>query len=376
MKKVGIATVCTGYNFGSALQAYATKLILNDLGFDGVLLGLKGSLIKGRDIRLKKMLVMSKRVLFHYNKFKKHIKTYKSSLSAKITEDEKMMFEKFSETYLKPYYTTWRELKKDAKSGNYYAFFAGSDQIWNSEALYVDPFYYLRFAPKQKRIAFVPSFGRSYIADYNKKVIGKYIKDFNRISVREQSAVGIVKELTGKQAECLLDPTLIVPKEKWKVELKISEINEKYILAYFLNEPSDYAKKYMQKLAEEKNMKILSIGCGGEDSTWLDVKINAGPKEFVEYLSNADYVCTDSFHGTAFSVNFGIPFFTFQRQYGNAGEQSERIKSLLSLTKMESKYEPEMKIMYEATDKEACEEILKAEREKAGKYLSEVLGLR
>lgn len=374
MKKVGIATVYTGYNFGSALQAYATKLILDDLGFEGILLRLKGSLNKGRDIRLKKLCVMSKRILLHYNQFKKHIKTYKSSLSAKITDDEKMMFEKFSDTYLKPYYTTWKKLKKEAKSRDYYAFFAGSDQIWNSEALYVDPFYYLRFAPKQKRIAFVPSFGRNYIADYNKKVIGKYIKDFNYISVRERSAVDIVKELTGKKAECLLDPTLIISKEKWKAEFEIPEINAKYILAYFLSEPSDYAKKYMQKLAEETNMEIYSIGCGGKDKYTGDVRINAGPKEFAEYLFNANYVCTDSFHGTAFSINFGIPFFTFQRQYGNAGEQSERIKSLLSLTKMGARYEPQIKIMYEAFDRELCEEILKVEREKTKKYLAEVLG--
>lgn len=96
------------------------------------------------------------------------------------------------------------------------ACFSGSDQIWNSSTLYVDPLYYLRFAPKQKRVALSPSFGRNFIADYNKNKMKKWINDYPYLSVREDSGVKLIKELTGLEAQHLLDPTLIINSEEWR----------------------------------------------------------------------------------------------------------------------------------------------------------------
>lgn len=255
IKKIGISTVHTGFNYGSALQAYASKVILQELGYQGINISLKGSLIKGRDVRIKKIAVIAIRLLRQPHNIKKRVSIYSDNLSKSYSEQTKVLFNNFRLNKINPYSCTWNQLKRIAKSDDFKAFLCGSDQVWNSEALYVDPQYYLRFAPKVKRIAFSPSFGRDKVADYNKSIIKKYIMDIPNLSVREESGVSIIKELTNKDAAHLIDPTLMLDGTKWDQYLELQEDisdTENYILAYFLNEPSDYAKECIKKLAQEK----------------------------------------------------------------------------------------------------------------------------
>ena len=170
MKKIGIATVFTGYNYGSSLQAYATKQLLKKIGYDGVVLGQYGSLVPGRDIRLNKIVTMAVRVAIHPSA-RKNIKVYRESPAAVPTDETKALFNDFTQKFIEPEMKRWNELERIAKKDEYLAFLCGSDQIWNGDALYVDPFYYLQFAPFQKRIAFAPSFGRERVAEYNRRSI-------------------------------------------------------------------------------------------------------------------------------------------------------------------------------------------------------------
>lgn len=374
MKKVGVSTVFTGFNYGSSLQAYATKVILKNNGFEGIILGQKGSLIKGRDVRIKKLCSMFFRALIH-PKARKTIKAYKENPTAVPTEETKILFRDFTERYIRPDYRTWRELKKIGKSSDYIGFLCGSDQIWNGDTLYVDPFYYLRYAPVEKRIAFSPSFGRDKISDYNIRLIKKYISDFNYLSVREESGVEIVKRLTNQNAIHLLDPTLMISSKQWDKELEIKTYNndDLYILAYFLNEPSENAQKTLRNLSKSINAKILAIPYRKEKKKWFDYTINVGPKEFVENVKNTSFICTDSFHGTAFAINYHIPFYTFERQYGSAGKQSARVISLLEKLSLMERFNPIDCMDEKIVDYEKCEEVLQMERKKAINYLNNAL---
>lgn len=372
MKKIGVSTVHTGFNYGSALQAYASKIILNELGYDGINISLKGSLIKGRDVRIKKMAVIAIRLLRQPNNIKKRVSVYSDNINKSYSERSKELFETFRLDKINPYYCTWNQLKYFSKKDDFKAFLCGSDQIWNGEALYVDPLYYLRFAPKNKRIAFAPSFGRDKVADYNKSIIKKYIKDIPHLSVREESGVSIIKDLTNKDAIHLIDPTLMLDCTKWDKYLELQETisdSEKYILAYFLNEPSNYAKECLKKLAQNKKMKVISLPYEMEDSDWFDVTADAGPIEFVKYIKDAAYVFTDSFHGTAFSINYRVPFYTFERQYGSAGKQSSRVVSLLKLVSLEKQFNPSMDLLDSLIDFSKSEVVLEIERKKAVDYL-------
>lgn len=338
-KKVGIATVFTGYNYGSALQAYATKNILNGNGYTAELFKLGGSLVKGRDVRLGKLFTIAIRSFFLGRK--NGLSSYKKSMSKDLFAESKKMFDDFIKDELCPSVVSWAKLKKMAGSEEYRAFICGSDQVWNSAVYYVDPFYYLQFAPEEKRIAFAPSFGRDFVPEYNRKRIGKYISQIPRISVRESTGVDIVKELTGQHAELLIDPTLVLTKEEWTRSLSINiDNNEKYLLAYFLDMPSEGAVNAVKEISEKYGLKIVGLPYAFEQMPWKDNVISAGPKEFVELIRNASFVCTDSFHGTAFSLNFNVPFYTFERDYGVQGKQSARIESILEITGQAERYEP------------------------------------
>lgn len=375
MKKIGIATVHTGYNYGSALQAYATKMILYKLQYQGIVMSLKGSLIKGRDVRLKKIVVIIFRMLKQPFNMKRFLKQYSNSMSRELSPSSQDLFDAFVKEFLKPKYLGWRKLKRLAKQEEFVAFLCGSDQVWNADALYVDPFYYLRFAPRKKRIAFAPSFGRDIIPQYNKKVMKKYISEINVLSVREKTGVNIIRNLCGKEAVWLLDPTLLLSKNEWNRCLGIESIsrNKEYILAYFLDKPSQRAKECLRRLSQKENLQIIELPYTGKEDDWYDQSPDAGPKEFVHYISHAKYVCTDSFHGTAFAINFEVPFFTFERQYGAAGKQSSRIQSILELTDLVQRFNPNDSILHEEIDFEYPRKILRLERDKAENYLRDSL---
>lgn len=338
INKIGIATVYTGYNYGSALQAFATTRIISSLGMTAALLKLHGSLIAGRDIRAKKLFTVVVRSLCHSGGIKS-LKNYGKSMSKNLQKESIRLFDTFTEQNLRPIEMSYTELKKRAYTDEYAAFLCGSDQVWNSAVFYVDPFYYLQFAPKDKRIAFAPSFGRDYVPHYNKKKIAKYLSEIPHKSVRETSGAKIVQELTGDTAEVLLDPTLVLTPAEWKAKLDIKPLSgEKYLLAYFLDTPSELAIQTIEKISKQYGLRIIGLPYQMDNLPW-DI-VSAGPKEFVWYISGASFVCTDSFHGTAFSLNFNVPFYTFERNYGDAGKQSTRVLSLLDSVDMLSRLDP------------------------------------
>lgn len=367
--KVILTTVFSAFNYGSSLQALAGKRIIEKTGYECELVKLK-SLIKGRDVRIGKLMTILFRSIF-LNK-NNSLKTYNNSYNKTLVEGTECKFFNFTDTYLKPQEVTYGELKRMAEES--IACFSGSDQIWNSSTLYVDPLYYLRFAPQYKRVALSPSFGRDFIADYNKEKMRKWIIDYPYLSVREDSGVKLIKELTGRDATHLLDPTLIINSEEWKSILCIEDKPNDYILAYFLDEPSDYAKKCLKKLKEKLDCKILAIPYKFEYMDYSDSIVAAGPKEFVELVENAKVVCTDSFHGTVFALNMHTPFFAFEREYGSANKQSERVLSILRKVDMLDRYQPK-NVVEELNnlDFEHSEEILNVERKKAYDYVNNAI---
>lgn len=368
MNHVLLTTVFTGYNYGSSLQAFAGKSILEELGFECSLVARK-SLVKGRDIRLGKIITILWRSLaLSRKKGKALIRNYQSSYVKEMIGDSKNRFNRFTEDRLKPKYMTWRELKNAARDS--LASFAGSDQIWNSSSLYVDPVYYLRFAPCEKRVALAPSFGRDFIADYNKKIIGRWVKDFHALSVREDSGVRLIKELIGREACHLIDPTLMISGDVWREKFGVPSRKEKYILAYFLDKPSELALKAIYVLKDYLNCDVIGIPYRFEDMSYCTKMVPTGPVEFIDLVANAQYVLTDSFHGTAFSLNLHVPFYVFTRSYGNSHSQSSRVESLLKMTGMTQRLDAEVSIAdMNNLDFDHSETVLERERRKGREYI-------
>lgn len=341
MNKIGIVTSAKELNYGAILQAYALQTTLEEKGYDVSLLWWRNQKGSHRDIRIKKVFVMGLRMIKHPNLLVNTLKTYGHSFSKEFSNRSIELFEEFENHCLKIDYLSYSEMKKYAKSDDCVAVIAGSDQIWNSYAIYIDPFYYLRFSPKSKRIAYAPSLGKINIPSYNKKIMRKYISDFSHISVRELSGKKAIDELLHSNIDVVLDPSFLLKKDMWsKVKKKVDTKNMKYCLLYFLDTPSVIAISFIKQYLKNNNISILSLPYKFEIITELEAVeyVDAGPGEFLDLIDNAEVVFTDSFHGTAFSVNYNKEFYVFDRQYGKNQSQKSRIVDLLESINLSERF--------------------------------------
>lgn len=333
--KIGIVTLWKG-NYGSQLQCYATKLLLQKYGYEGVLLEYRESdklvyFVRG----IKNVLFRLKSMIFYPNE-KDNIKmvlTTGRKLSHSVISES---FEKFAEEYLKPVYIGKRKMKAFGKSADYKCFFSGSDQVWNGAC--VDSFMpgFLTDVPAHKRVAFAASFGAGNIASYNENRFAEHLKKFADLSVREQGAAKTVARLTGRKCPIILDPVLQLDSETWKKIATQKEgqgfISRKYIVVHFLDEPKPETVEFIKKKATSEEAEIIIMPY--EYKAFADVKhslFDGDPLEYLNLIYKSNYVITDSFHTTAFSIIFEKMFTTVHRQYTHKFDQSERILSLLDI---------------------------------------------
>ncbi|MBQ7215757.1 MAG: polysaccharide pyruvyl transferase family protein [Synergistaceae bacterium] len=211
----------------------------------------------------------------------------------------------------------------------------GSDQVWHiwSHDQSTAEYYYLAFMPREKRVAYAPSFGFSEFSEIDREFHKTGLQGFDRLSSREQEGCRLIKELTGADAELVADPTLLLNADMWRAyaQKPSAEIPERYVLCYFLGRISpEYASVIRSIAGGLPVVNLYNI------QTSLDFPpyFMAAPEEFLYLVDHADFVCTDSFHGTAFSVNFGKNFLTFPRfrPNGISAGMFGRIDSILSVT--------------------------------------------
>ena len=231
-----------------------------------------------------------------------------------LNEEKEQLFEAFIQRHLK--FTEKCDDLSDLENLNRYydGFVCGSDQIWSP--LVFNPHFFLDFVKdSNKKIAYAPSFGVNVIEDlYVKKQIKELLSDFKYISVRETDGKKIIENLTSQKASVVLDPTLLLTKEEWQSLFYLNKKQEQpYLIAYMLGQDSKHWDE-IYRLSEQMNLEIKVIPVYDEDlkrKGCIDSAI--GPREFLELMYNASYICTDSFHGMAFSVNFQKQFTAFKR---------------------------------------------------------------
>lgn len=188
-------------------------------------------------------------------------------------------------------------------------FFTGSDQVWNYMITGLDGSYYLDFAKEKTICSYAASFGISNIPDQYKDFYRSKLKDINYISVREQTGQEIIEELCGKSAVIVPDPTLLLNQKEW-YDLCIAPKEKKpYILVYKITK-ADKLLEFAKNLAKEKGLKIIYIPNDFKSGIIGDVKLDVGPREWLGYIRGAEYVVTNSFHGTVFSIIFEKQFFS------------------------------------------------------------------
>ncbi|WP_282117775.1 polysaccharide pyruvyl transferase family protein [Maribacter aquivivus] len=318
--KIGIITISRTSNYGAELQAYALQRKLNELGYDAELIDylyFKHSSHKtSKDSRPD--IIFSKKQTFKNFFTYRVISPLVDSLGAFFHSPIKSRLKKFkkfheeAKTKYSKQYKSYPELK-NAKL-KYDIFIVGSDQVWNpGTATSLAP-YFLEFAPEDKlKMSYASSFGVSEIPKEYYKLYEKYFQNLDHIAVRENQGVNLIKKISGKNATQVLDPTLLLSKKDWSsVCSENSNLPEnKYILIYKLHE-SETLIKYALQLKNQFGYNVYNICKRAFSNISQEGVINlldAGPAEFIKLFRNAEFVLTTSFHGTAFSVNFRIPFY-------------------------------------------------------------------
>lgn len=339
MKKIALLSVYN-HNYGSILQAYAMQTVLKNAGNQvEILLYKKTNLVK-QAMRLLYIPLLKATVKMKWKTL--YCKFFQRATYNKVLAGREKAFCKFIQNNMifSEKFIGREALIKGVN--NYDCFVLGSDQVWNPMNLGGD-FYTMSFIPDDKiKITYAPSFGVSQIPQTQKKKTKAYLERIDYISVRENDGVRIVKELTGRDVVQVVDPTILVEKTMWDNIKGKRIIQDNYILCYFISTNEGY-RKFAENLSKKTGLKLVAIPHVDEyvkaDQGFGDiVPENVGPIEFVNLISNASYVCTDSFHGSVFSTLYERPFFTFAR-YANQGKDStnSRLYSYLKLIGMENR---------------------------------------
>ena len=241
-------------------------------------------------------------------------------------------FEEFSKQYLRisgHRFESLEELKNAELP--YDVILSGSDQIWNPKIFpdgRFDPVFFGAFS-RRRKIAYAPSFGIPHVPEGMEEELRGYLAGFSHVSVRERQGQVIVEEVTGKTVPVVLDPTLLLDREEWSA-IAHPPAEKGYILCYCISKPGALSP-YIHALAEKTGLPVVQL-CGIRQKVHPKAKcvLDAGPAEFLGLFQNASYVCTNSFHGTVFSVQFQKPFFTAVAPSELAAPESSRTFSILS----------------------------------------------
>ena len=333
-KRIGLLTWYRGTNFGSVLQAYALQHKLIEKGRDTVV-------IREFDYPLSYGNVLSniwRKAGFSIRLF--HgvgIKKIRPLANCPYPEQRKKFldfFDKEIKTVLPVGPLSLARLRRRTS-----VFMAGSDQLWNC----YDHFRgleFLEFAGKKRKVSYATSIGANDIPEKYHSQVKAYLSGLSHISVREKYAEEVLARITGRDdIRTVLDPTFLLTGDEWRAFASSAdtsfELPEKYIFCYLLRKDHDYTATISRIkaltgvgnaviLPSSENPSLAVEGCIRYE--------DAGPREFVRTLCNASYVVTDSFHGSALSVNLGKQFLNLKRfEDSDPASQNNRLNCLSDL---------------------------------------------
>lgn len=328
MQKIGIITYHSAYNFGSMLQATATEQIVEQITKSQV------QIINYRMQEQKNIYA-----LYQKGGIKAQLKNALIYLDRKRRKKRENNFELF----MKRYMTLSDEVNTPEEVynlfQNYDILVSGSDQIWNKHSNELENnswdfmYPYLGKNFTGIKISYASSISNMTDTELNK--ISADIGEFNYVSAREKSGADRLSNLIHKNVVRVLDPTLLINKEQWSKLLNLNSIqkNNNYILYYSLTGTKTFQrnKEMLKRIAADNNCKVVVISPTltlQKSSNIFRFHPEVGPKGFLEYLQGALCVITDSFHGTALSVNFHKNFYILNNNGNTDFRKTELLESL------------------------------------------------
>lgn len=323
MKKIGIVSCYFQPNYGSQIQALATQMALDKLGYENETINISGI---NSEIKRKKLEYFAKASLtsdiilskfgMASNRIRKKIVHDDYSM---LSKERQIEFRNFYRNHfrLSEEYPSFDELSRSTAE-NYSSVIVGSDQLWLPANIMAN-YYTLNWVPKTvNTIAYSTSFGQSALPKDIEEKAAIFLKKIKHISVREESGVKLVEKISGRNVPIVVDPTLLFTGDEWlSIQQQEPIVQEPYIFCYFLGNNPPH-REFAKRLREETGLKIVALTNLDEyvksDNNYADATpYNINPADFLNLIRNASYVCTDSFHCSVFSILYERQFYTFRR---------------------------------------------------------------
>lgn len=313
MKKIGILTFVRPCNYGAALQCYALNRALSTLGATPVTLDYWPTYFRNR--YYPKPIPFK----FSFSGFKKW-RRQNVVLRTKTSRNRK--FEHFIEKNIcltsPTAHNAW-ELEELLKTSDIRKWIVGSDQVWSNKCAYFDPVYFLdiQLPTGSRKYSYAASFGMSEIPDEMKEEYKRRLQGYSRYSVREQSGISMIQELLPADVRVHCDPTMLLSANEWS-EIASPAPKKRYILIYHVMKP-DYLLEKAAELSKKTGLDVILFTpyfsykeISGRKTKKMGYRqaMKSSPQEFLSLIKNAEYVLTNSFHGTVFSAIFHKNFWS------------------------------------------------------------------
>ncbi len=368
--KIALVVYRIGPSHGSLLQTYALYKTLQEMGHEITILDRQRNMSLYRKIRnvaarIKNMVIHSyKGPIFYTGDY--------SPISMK---ELNIFFKKYLATKTFTF-SKANELERIAGM-DFDCFIVGSDQTWRPTFVYDVRYYYLNFLPDNhpaRRIAYAPSFGTSEweYSPWLEEECKDCLVKFSAVSVREDDGVDLCQKHFGVKATHVLDPTMLLKREDYLSLFDNSKARKRKLLSFSVLDKSELATDIIQRISHRMNIDLYQINASHNYTVadWIEPGID----KWLEGIYQAEFVVTDSFHATVFSILMNTPFVTIV----NASRGISRIKSLLSMFGLEDRMVDSLE---QVTDEQLFREIdwkkvnnrLEAERYRSLVWLKEAI---
>lgn len=345
--RIAIVTFHNAFNYGATLQCAALSKMLSKQGVDVSVIDYLPGYVEDK----KSVFRYLKDVKKANNKIKAAAKGVAYLRFAIDIHKRNRAFDDFvrKNMNLTRTYSTERELEIDPPTAD--AYICGSDQVWNKVITNnaFDDVFFLQFVKNGLRIAYAVSLGETGPSE-NKDELSSLTKKFDFISVREENIAVELGKVLSRDVATVVDPTLLLDEADYTAfEKPVSFAPDRYLLVYNIQN-SDLSISLAEKIAREKGLQIIDISPNPFQKAKGSIKkISVGPGEFLTLIKNAEYIVTNSFHGTVFSLIYRKQFYTIPHK-----KRPGRMVSLLRLCGLEDRIinSPDAKLSFNEIDYE------------------------
>lgn len=391
MKNVGIVTLYhNNCNYGGLLQAYALSSAVAALGYDCRVIDYVQTplppaekfkrKISSQGVMRAAEAAVDNGIKILAGKLNK-IVGYRAQSEIRARESHTAEFRnRIPHT---PACTIGEELQAVAEQFD--MFLCGSDQIWNmGGAGRFDPVYWLEFVPQYKgKASYAASMPLPAIPESEIETIRRRVCSLDCVSVREIQGKRLLEPLREEKIPVVLDPVFLPERAYWEQLAGERIIKEPYIYAYLLGDDRRQ-RENLKSLAEEMDVRIVSTpylqsayrSC---DKDFGDIRMCGGPEEFLNLIRYADFVFTDSFHASVFSILFRKQFWAFRRgKKDDCRNMDSRLESLAEMFVLTDRLIGDENLVRKVRDSrhlyyQTAERVLAREKARSWEYLRNTL---